>query len=186
MTVASDTDCSVEGCDRPGEARGWCSMHYARWYRLGTVHLQSPADLFWAKVRKTDGCWPWTGLVERGGYGRLRWRRRMAMAHRVAYELSTGPIPEGFELDHTCHTAAAARGACAGGDECPHRACVNPAHLEPVTHRTNGLRGVSFAAENATKTHCLRGHEYTPENTYMWGGHRSCRECRSIRRAMAS
>lgn len=83
-------------------------------------------------------------------------------AHRVAYELLIGPIAAGLELDHLCRT----------------HACVNPAHLEPVTGQVNLLRGVGFPATNAAKTHCPQGHEYTAENTY-WSkkGQRGCRAC---------
>jgi hypothetical protein len=80
----------------------------------------------------------------------------------VAYELAIGPIPEGLTIDHLCRN----------------RGCVNPAHLEAVTNRTNLLRGDGIAALNARKTHCKRGHEFTPENTYVWReGTRACRAC---------
>ena len=96
-------------------------------------------------------------------------------AHRVVYEEYVGQIPEGLQLDHLCHTFDK---DCTGGHSCPHRRCVNPAHLEPVTHRENALRGVSFSAANAVKTHCANGHEYTPENTYYrTPTHRACRIC---------
>jgi len=127
------------------------------------------ADRFWRLVDKTDSCWNYTGAKWKG-YGQFsvqikpgKWKT--SKAHRVAYELLIGPIPEGLQLDHLCRNPA----------------CVNPDHLEPVTNRENGLRGTSFAARHAAKTHCDNGHEFTPENTmYKQVGpwtHRECRPC---------
>jgi hypothetical protein len=133
------------------------------------------AERFWEKVDKTGDCWLWTGSTNHG-YGQfyVKGKSSPARAHRVAYELTTGLIPEGMELDHLCHNRDA---SCPGGFTCPHRACVNPAHLEPVTHRVNGLRGRSVAAGHAAKTHCPQGHEYTLENTRRANGRRQCRAC---------
>jgi hypothetical protein len=117
---------------------------------------------FWSRVTKTDTCWIWTGPLGRGGYGRAKFDGVTMYAHRFAYELLVGPIPEGLSLDHLCRA----------------RDCVNPEHLEPVTHRENCLRSAGPTAINAAKTHCIRGHEFTPENTIVRaGGSRNCREC---------
>ncbi|MDX2528009.1 HNH endonuclease signature motif containing protein [Streptomyces europaeiscabiei] len=144
-----------------------------------------PARLFWAKVDKTGSCWIWTAFTDAGGYGSFHSRGRKGRtyrAHRYAYELLVGPIPAGLYLDHLCHNEDP---TCPGGDNCLHRRCVNPAHLEPVTPRENSLRGVASAALNARKTHCNNGHEFTPENTYaippsksQKHGARACRTCR--------
>lgn len=118
-------------------------------------------DLFVAEPN--SGCWLWLGSINRStGYGHLG----DESAHRIVYEIERGPIPAGLTLDHLCRV----------------RCCVNPTHLEPVTHRVNCLRGVGVSARNAKKTHCAKGHEYTPDNTYF---HRStannpqrvCRQC---------
>lgn len=165
--------CSIEGCDKPARARGWCVNHYARWKRHG-----SPTgggirgdDLarFWSKVAKAgaDECWLWTGTIDRDGYGRFRMAspNRSEPAARTAWRLLVGPIPDGLQIDHVW-----ARG-------CRSRACVNPGHLEPVTPGDNSRRG-----EPARRTHCPHGHEYTPENTsYASGTGRTCKTCNRAR-----
>lgn len=102
------------------------------------------------------------------------------LAHRVAYEDLVGPIPDDLCLDHTCHTTA-----CVLGNNCPHRRCVNPAHLEPVTSEVNARRGLTGrvggakrGAQLRAKTHCPAGHEYDAPNT-RWTpvGGRVCRRC---------
>jgi hypothetical protein len=116
---------------------------------------------FWAKVEKTDTCWVWSA-AKISGYGAFKLDGRAIRAHRFAYELLVGPVPEGLPLDHLCRN----------------RACVNPAHLEPVTHRVNILRGEGACAVKARQTHCIHGHEFTLENTYLKSGKRQCRTCR--------
>lgn len=127
---------------------------------------------FWAKVRKTATCWFWTGYRYKNGYGYVRRNSKSRLVHRVAYELTNGTIPAEMTVDHTCHTTA-----CKGGDTCPHRPCVNPAHLEAVSFQTNVLRGVGPTAQNARRTHCKRGHTLSEENVYRYRGWRNCRIC---------
>ncbi len=117
-------------------------------------------------VLVSNGCWLWTGAQQGGGYGAF-WKPsddepRLVPAHRAAYQLMVGPIPEGLTLDHLCRT----------------RLCVRPSHLEPVSRGENVLRGVGVSAQHARQTHCLRGHEFSEENTYWWRGERHCRICR--------
>ncbi len=101
---------------------------------------------FWEKVDRSggpDSCWPFLGYLNPKSYGRYReLGGRTTQAHRYAYEALVGPIPEGLTLDHLCRT----------------RACVNPAHLDPVTNRENVLRGVGLSAQNARKDRCRNGH----------------------------
>ncbi len=125
---------------------------------------------FWDKVRVLDnGCWEWTA-ARTSGYGSFRvgsltdGTRRQTPAHCWAYEHLVGPIPEGLECDHLCRN----------------RACVNSAHIEPVTHRVNLLRGDTLPAKEAKTTHCPKGHPYDEANTYHRSrGSRECRTCRN-------
>lgn len=125
------------------------------------------------------GCWPWRGILNEDGYGRFGKVARTA--HRAVYEELVGPIPEGLNIDHFCHTCDP---DCIGGRECLHRRCVNPSHLQAVTQRENLLRSHrTMPYVNAAKTHCPFGHEYTPENTYRYRDlRRECRTCRVERR----
>lgn len=107
-------------------------------------------------------CWLWTARRDRHGYAKVNHNGRMQLAHRVAFELLVGPIPDGMDLDHLCRV----------------RHCVNPGHLEPVTRRENMLRGTSPVAARARQIACVHGHPFTPENTNAnpkFG--RKCRTC---------
>lgn len=117
-------------------------------------------------------CWIWNGAINHGGYGIVQVGRGIGTdrTHRVVYEALVGPIPEGMTLDHLCFNPA----------------CVNPAHLDLVTRSENTKR--QWAAGHADpgrsqreKTHCKRGHEFTPENTKVSNGRRHCRACRRLR-----
>lgn len=125
-----------------------------------------------AVINWETGCWEWTANIDPRGYGRFKVGGRKAKAYRVSYELAYGPIPEDLTIDHLCRV----------------RHCINPAHLEAVPMIINTLRGTGPTAINAAKTHCVRGHEFTPENTYRAsngrGGYgRGCRACMRIKDA---
>lgn len=135
---------------------------------------------FWSKVdRGTPAeCWPWQGTMEHTGYGQFfaNGPKRLVKAHRYAYELLVGPIPSGMDLDHTCHDYR----TCSLRDECPHRRCVNPAHLEPVVRRANVERSGSQVGENIRKTHCVNGHLLEGANLVIRSdGARRCRTCKN-------
>lgn len=121
-------------------------------------------ERFWMRVEKGQSgeCWRWTGFIDDSGYGTMRVEGKKQKVHRYAYGLLVGPIPTGLTLDHLCRV----------------RACVNPNHLEPVTHRENVLRGSGPSAKNARKTHCPRGHELTPANLYNEPGKLGRGRCR--------
>ena len=131
--------------------------------------LHDRFDTKWRPDPNT-GCHLWTGAISSSGYGCIALRGKSGTnvnAHRLSYEFAHGPVPEGMDIDHTCRT----------------RSCVNAAHLEPVSHRENMRRGGGFAGLNAAKTHCKRGHAFTPENTRPHGkGNRACRQCEQVRR----
>lgn len=118
-----------------------------------------------------EQCWTWRGVITRRGYGAISGR----LAHRVVYELLVGTIPDGLQLDHLCHTEDR---ACAGGDSCLHRRCVNPDHMEPVTQAENTRRGLGFAGCKSRQTHCVNGHELNEANVYLSKlNQRRCRLC---------
>jgi len=130
-----------------------------------------------------EGCLMWTGPTGKGGYGRFQPDEKdpnsKVQAHRWIYEVVKGEIPEGYQIDHVCHTKAVEAGTC-GGSECRHRLCCNPDHLEAVTAAENTFRQDHA---NRRKTHCPAGHEYTPENTSIRSGARHCKACEAARRA---
>jgi len=129
---------------------------------------------FWRKVDKNGPipahrpelgpCWIWKGHLTYHGYGRVckGTPAKRYQAHVVAFVTLRGPIPAGLEPDHLCFI----------------RKCVNPWHIEPVTHKVNSLRGNSPLAQNARKTYCKRGHPFNEQNTRRSsGGGRVCRIC---------
>lgn len=120
-------------------------------------------ERFWDKVQPepNTGCWLWLGSGTPYGYGMIGHRYKKIYAHRLSYEMNVGPMPSDRELDHLCRN----------------RWCVNPDHLEPVTHRVNTLRGTAPSAQNARKTHCKMGHVLDDNNTYHSCGRRICRIC---------
>ncbi|MET8518144.1 HNH endonuclease signature motif containing protein [Streptomyces sp. NPDC005077] len=125
-------------------------------------------ERFWSKVQIGEpvDCWLWVGAKSSNGYGNFKHADTFTSAHRLSFADAYGSVPDGSVIDHLCQT----------------RACVNPAHMELVSHAENVRRG--RAGENhRVKTHCPKGHPYDAENTYWHpAGHRECRTCRKSHR----
>ena len=123
--------------------------------------MKTTEERFWSKVQRgkeISDCWHWLAYCQPKGYGLFRLDGSMKLAHRIAYNLCVGPIPEGLQLDHLCRNPW----------------CVNPTHLEVVTNRENVLRGNAILPHK----HCPQGHTYDNENTYVSpDGRKSCRTC---------
>lgn len=118
-------------------------------------------------VENANGCLIWTGAQNKG-YGKLCRHGRTWGAHRFAWTIQRGEIPEGMVIDHLCRTPL----------------CVNVAHMEVTTIQVNTIRGLSSSGRNYWKTHCKRGHEFTPENTGVTNrnNERPGRECLACKR----
>lgn len=128
-----------------------------------------PGKVAFQTIVGDGGCWLWQGRLNTYGYGLVWFEGKYRYVHVLSYLTLVGPIPEGLVLDHV-----RARG-------CTAKNCLNPAHLEPVTPGENALRGSGPPSVNARKTHCIHGHEFTPENTRVAkDGHRRCKTCERI------
>lgn len=127
---------------------------------------------FWAKVAKgRPGCWNWTASTGSHGYGQMGAGGTVKLAHRIAWELTNGPIPAGLTVDHLCLN----------------RLCQRPDHLQLVTRAENVRRawraGIYDGRRATQKSCCLRGHAFTAANTYHHPrGYRVCKTCRAASR----
>lgn len=149
--------------------------------------IKSNEERFWSKVNKNGPlpkgnilklgpCWQWIAGCGNHGYGQINTlvngKRVIRTAHSFSYELATGLSAPSFEsgltIDHVCRN----------------RRCVNPKHFEIITRGANVLRGESLMAQNARKTHCIRGHKLSGSNVYYRPkGTRECRTCMQAREA---
>lgn len=156
--------CMMEGCGKVARSvrSGLCPMHYQRLRTSGRLDLKSAEERFWSMVERGDtllDCWLWKGRPDANGYARFWVKPRTMLAHRYAYELLYGTIPEGLTLDHRCNV----------------RHCVNPAHLVPETLAENTRNARSA---NARKTKCPQGHVLDVVNN---SGRRECSVCKRDR-----
>ena len=128
--------CSITNCEKPIKARGLCASHYQNLWRTGDPMrplVRAAGERALRRVDRSDpaACWVWSGAMDGQGYGHLRAGPAGAgfvRAHIAAYEHGFGKVPDGLELDHLCRN----------------KLCINPAHLEPVTHAEN-LRRAGIA-----------------------------------------
>jgi len=172
MGICSDP----EVCEETTYAKGLCNKHYMRQRRAQGIkpkrvlpHSAVAARFFTfvntqGPVFNGTNCWLWTGGSTGGGqkYGHFSFNATGMLAHRFSYELTYGPIPKGMYMDHLCRVTK----------------CVRPDHLETVTPRENVLRGNTFVAANAAKTHCSNGHPLRGKNLHTEvNGGRRCRRC---------
>jgi hypothetical protein len=151
------------------------ASQYSTTHRIrGKYAPVSLAERFWAKVRQSDGCWEWTGAKDDDGYGMIgvsgSRRNGHERAHRTSWRLHNGTIPPGMWVLHHC-------------DNPP---CVRPDHLFLGDRSVNmldcakkGRLGVQARMGVSSATNCKRGHEFTPENSYIYpsGRERKCRTC---------
>jgi HNH endonuclease len=160
--------CTVEGCQRPYDALGYCNAHYQRFKRTGSagqpqVRFPGFSRLYSRMILNPSGCVLWTGPLNDKGYGHTSVARKHIYVHRFMYEQFAGPIPPGLVIDHLCRV----------------RNCCNVAHMEVVTNRENVLRGNGITARNAVKTECDYGHPFDEANTCVTPKGRICRACRN-------
>ena len=175
--------CEFPDCGRPARAKGLCASHYSQRRQgkeLTPLYATrrpkgSPPRILYDEAPCPRADLPGPCHIFRGGkcggksggYGTVGFNGKIIRVHRYVYERDVGPIPPGMEIDHQCRV----------------RACCNVQHLRVVDDRTQATENVvgSGCQLSKAKTHCPKGHEYSPENTYVWRGMRDCRECSRIR-----
>lgn len=146
------------------------------------------ANLSMHVVDPETGCWEWTGAIMSRGYGSVAvGGGKTDLAHRVAWEAANGPVPDGLQIDHTCHNADT---TCGGGKDCSHRRCVNPAHLEAVTQSENLRRALRRIPAREESRICARGHLVAGDNLRIIEKpsgrvERACVECKRDARRRA-
>lgn len=163
--------CSVLNCGRPHHGRGYCRLHAHRDLKHGDPNavlnqrgMPLKERLLQKAVIQDSGCWVWRGQTNRDGYGMMNYDGKNRSVHRLSYSAFRGQPPVGLELDHLCRN----------------RACINPEHLELVTHQENSRRGL------LKKDTCVRGHPLAYPNLYarkMKNGRvsTSCKACQMVR-----
>lgn len=141
-------ECSIPDCDGYSQVQGMCRIHYDRMRRTGTPLArefqprkgQTAAEILWQRSEPHGECILWMGVVDKiSGYGKLQGSLWAACSpHRLSWMLANGPIPDGLEIDHVCHTID----PTCRDVPCRHRRCINPDHLEAVTRAENNRRSI--------------------------------------------
>jgi hypothetical protein len=130
----------------------------------------SPQNILDANKRIEGDCWLWTGRRDVGGYGVMVLHRKDIKVHRVSYCINAGISLIDLK-DYVLHRT-----------NCPNKNCFNPEHLYAGNHQQNAMDAITTGKNaNTQKTHCVRGHEYNEENTYMYNGSRHCKLCHNLR-----
>jgi hypothetical protein len=131
----------------PSRKGKYCSYECAHKH-MDNFRTRSLEEILEKYVNKTEECWLYTRTLTKFGYARVKIGDKYQMLHRLTYVHFKGEVPKGLELDHTCHTKDK---ECKGGNSCKHRACVNPTHLEAVTHIENVFRGRVYKTGERSK-----------------------------------
>lgn len=132
--------CSVGDCDMPLLAKGMCSMHYQRARRGSDPNrppvqkYRTPRESFEARTERQGDCLIWTGGLTSNGYGSMHYSGKAGYAHRYAWEVENGPVPDGSLVDHVCHN----------------KRCVEVRHLRLATKSQNGAHRASAPANSVT------------------------------------
>jgi hypothetical protein len=158
--------CNVPNCSLPVKGHGWCNKHYQRWSKTGSPTGSTRPSLAERMERQlvptVNGCIEWTGTRMRLGYGKIGIGTKVFLTHRIAWELANGPIAGDLFVCHAC-------------DNPP---CCNVDHLFLGTNKANmedmARKG---RAHFSGVTHCIRGHEFTKQNTRLSGTRRQCKTC---------
>jgi len=166
-------ECSVLDCTKPHTGLSYCRSHYRKFKYSGdpfgkTKKYKTLDERFWeyVEIGNKKECWLWTGHKLNNGYGQIKGNppaHKRHLAHRIAYTFIRGEIPHDKVIDHLCKN----------------KSCVNPYHMELVSHVENVMRGNSPHARNARKTHCPSGHPYSGDNLRIdKNGWRRCAKCK--------
>lgn len=173
--------CGFPGCEYRRTRKGLCDNHYRQQLAgkpLTQLYLKKRKRFTPPRIEYDETPCPVAGLngpcyifkfgKDGGGYGSVRVNGKKVSVHRYVWQNAYGPVPHGLVLDHRCMV----------------KACCNIDHLRAVTNKVNTTENLCTPPkwkQNAAKTHCHRGHEFSAENTKIDKyGHRSCKACARI------